>query len=180
MCLCYMSMPMLLKFIAAVGLVILAILLWANWPSSSLPTGTKADRIVVEKGARILTLYRQGVPLKQYRVSLGHAPTGAKEREGDKKTPEGVYRIIEHKSDSSYHLALRVSYPEPKDVARARTLGLNPGSDIMIHGLPNGYGVIGRIQRSSDWTAGCIALTNPEIEELFATVDDGVEIEIRP
>lgn len=153
-------------------------LAWANWPTEHLPVGTQADRIVVEKERRTLTLYAQGRPLKTYPISLGRVPVGAKEREGDNKTPEGVYHITELKRDSSYHLALRVSYPELYDNERARRRGVSAGSDIMIHGLPNGLGAIGRFQRLRDWTAGCVALTNPEIEELFAVVPLGTVIEL--
>lgn len=170
---------MLLKSIAAALLLLATVLAWANWPSARLPAGSRADRIVVEKAKRTLTLYRQGQVLKRYTVSLGLSPLGAKEREGDKKTPEGIYHLIEHKRDSDYHLALRVSYPGPQDVERARSLGVNAGFDIMVHGLPNGWGFIGRLHLLKDWTAGCVALTDPEIEEIFAATGNGTEIEIR-
>lgn len=159
---------------------LLAVLVWAHWPGPALAPGLKADRILVEKSARTLTLLNGTSVLKRYSVSLGHTPVGPKEREGDQKTPEGVYRIIEHKRDSSFHLALRVSYPEPADLERARAAGVKAGSDIMVHGLPNGRGFIGRAHRAKDWTAGCVAVTNPEIEEIFAAVADGTPIEIRP
>jgi murein L,D-transpeptidase YafK len=152
---------------------------WANWPASRLPAGTTGDRIVIEKAERTLTLYRKGTALKAYQVSLGRVPVGAKEKEGDRKTPEGLYRIIEHKRASRFHRALRISYPEAKDIQYAQSHGVNPGSDIMIHGIQNGVGLIGRAHRWFDWTAGCIAITNPEIDELFDAVTDGTEVEIR-
>ncbi len=145
-----------------------------------MPAGTEADRIIVEKSKRTLTLLRGKTVLKHYPISLGREPIGAKEREGDGKTPEGIYRIIAHKPDSSFHRALRVSYPDAADIERAQKQGVSPGSDIMVHGIRNGLGWIGRAQRALDWTAGCIAVTNPEIEELFAAVPDGAVIEIRP
>jgi murein L,D-transpeptidase YafK len=145
-----------------------------------LPREAVADRILVEKAARRLTLFRAGAILKTYRVALGGAPTGAKEYEGDQRTPEGTYSIDFHKPDSDYHLALHVSYPEQHDVDRASAEGLSAGSDIMIHGLPNGRGWIGRFHRRSDWTAGCVAVADFEIEEIYRAVPDGTPIELRP
>jgi murein L,D-transpeptidase YafK len=139
-----------------------------------------ADRVLVEKGARRLTLLNKGAILKSYPVALGREPIGAKEEEGDQRTPEGLYRIDFHKRDSDYHLALHVSYPEQRDIERAAARGVSAGSDIMIHGLPNGRGWIGRFHRRSDWTAGCVAVTDFEIEEIYRAVPDGTSIEIRP
>ena len=174
-------MPSLaLRCLFIVGLMLLAVAAWAHWPIKALPAGTVADRILIEKAARRLTLYRGTTVVQSYAVSLGLAPVGAKEREGDQRTPEGRYRVTEHKADSSFHRALRVSYPEAGDVARAAQHGYAPGFDIMIHGLPNDWGVIGRMHRFRDWTAGCIALTNAEIEEVFRVVTPDAQIEIRP
>jgi murein L,D-transpeptidase YafK len=145
-----------------------------------LPQAAVADRVVVEKSARRLTLLRGTTALKTYRVALGRAPIGAKEYEGDQRTPEGIYSIDFHKPDSDYHLALHISYPEQHNIDRASAEGLSAGSDIMIHGLPNGRGWLGRFHRRSDWTAGCIAVTDFEIEEIFRAVPDGTPIEIRP
>ncbi|MEY2511534.1 MAG: hypothetical protein QOE26_2297 [Verrucomicrobiota bacterium] len=136
--------------------------------------------MLVEKSARRLTLLKSGITLKTYRVALGRAPVGAKEYEGDQRTPEGTYAIDFHKPDSDYHLALHVSYPEQRDVDRAAAQGLSAGSDIMIHGLPNGRGWIGRFHRRNDWTAGCVAVTDFEIEEIYRAVPDGTPIELRP
>ena len=145
-----------------------------------LPRDAVADRLRVEKSARRLTLLRNGTPLKTYRVALGRAPSGAKEHEGDQRTPEGVYSIDFHKPDSDYHLALHISYPEQRDNDRAAKEGRSAGSDIMIHGLPNGRGWIGRFHRRSDWTAGCVAVADFEIEEIYRAVPDGTPIELRP
>lgn len=164
--------------VCSIALVI-ALLAWANWPVDDLPSGARADRIVVAKSQRTLTLFRAGQPLRVYPVALGRAPVGAKEREGDRKTPEGLYRIVEHKRASAFHRALRVSYPEDRDLARAQRLGVDPGGDIMVHGLHNGLGWIGRLHRNFDWTAGCIAVTDAEIEQIYAAVPDGTPIEIR-
>lgn len=145
-----------------------------------LPRDAVADRVLVEKSARRLTLMQNGSALKTYRVALGRAPVGPKEYEGDQRTPEGIYSIDFHKPDSDYHLALHISYPEQRDIDRAGAQGLSAGSDIMIHGLPNGRGWIGRFHRRSDWTAGCLAVADFEIEEIYRVVPDGTPVELRP
>jgi murein L,D-transpeptidase YafK len=145
-----------------------------------LPRDAMADRVLLEKSARRLTLLRNGKVLKTYRVALGRAPNGPKEYEGDQRTPEGTYSIDFHKSDSDYHLALHISYPEQHDIDRAGTDGRSAGCDIMIHGLPNGRGWIGRFHRRTDWTAGCVAVADFEIEEIYRAVPDGTPIELRP
>ena len=151
----------LILFLCAMG----GFFSWANWPYESLPVGAKADKIVIEKAKRTLTIYFQNQNIRSYPISLGSNPVGPKEKEGDRKTPEGFYTVIEHKRGSSYFRALRVSYPGQKDMIQAERLGVKPGFDIMIHGIRNGFGFIGRAHRWFDWTAGCVALTNPEIEE---------------
>jgi murein L,D-transpeptidase YafK len=140
----------------------------------------QADKILVEKGARRLTLLSRGRKLKEYHITLGFSPIGPKEREGDGRTPEGIYTIDFHKPDSAFHRALHVSYPSTQDSARAAEAGVSPGGDIMIHGLPNGFGAFGATYRLRDWTAGCIAVTDPEIDEIYSSVNDGTAIEIRP
>jgi murein L,D-transpeptidase YafK len=147
-------------------------------PAGNRPT--KADRILVEKGARRLTLFSADRKLKEYRVALGFSPVGPKEREGDGRTPEGTYTIDFHKPDSAFHRALHISYPSVGDNARAAEAGVSPGGDIMIHGLPNGLGALRAAHRLHDWTAGCIAVSDPEIEEIYNSVSDGTPIDIRP
>ena len=159
--------------------IVVAIFYW-NQHRTGLPAGTTIDRILVEKSLRTLSIFREGRMLKTYRVALGRNPTGAKEEEGDMKTPEGVYTIDRHKTDSDYHLALHISYPSNEDRAHAAARGVSAGSDIEIHGLPNGRGAIGPAHRLTDWTAGCIALTNEEIDELSRVTPDGTIVEIRP
>ena len=122
----------------------------------------------------------RGRKLKEYHITLGFSPIGPKEREGDGRTPEGIYIIDFHKPDSAFHRALHVSYPSAQDNARAAEAGLSPGGDILIHGLPNGLGALGSAYRLRDWTAGCIAVTDPEIDEIYASVNDGTLIEILP
>jgi murein L,D-transpeptidase YafK len=168
--------------LASVGMCVLALTVYFyahhNW--HPLPPGTTVDRIVVEKAARKLSIFRDGSQLKTYRVALGRSPVGPKEKEGDMKTPEGTYEIDTRNAQSSFHLALHISYPSNDDNARAAERGVSAGFDIMIHGIPNGRGWIGAFHRWKDWTAGCIALTDEEIEELWRVTPDGTTIEIRP
>jgi murein L,D-transpeptidase YafK len=146
----------------------------------ALPAGAVADRVIVAKGRRQLLLMKEGSVLKRYAVSLGREPEGAKRFEGDRRTPEGSYTIDGRNAGSRYHLALHVSYPNAADVARAAAAGRSAGGDIMIHGLPNGRGWLGPLHRLRDWTTGCIAVTDAEIEELWRAVPDGTPMEIRP
>ncbi|HEV7371436.1 L,D-transpeptidase family protein [Arenibaculum sp.] len=158
-------------------------LAWRAYPAPEtaiLPPGVQADRIVVRKARREMTLWRGGEPFKTYEVALGQGEPGPKRREGDNRTPEGIYRISGRNPNSAYHLSLRISYPEPRDVAAAQARGEPPGSDIMIHGIRNGFGWLGTLHRQLDWTAGCIAVTNAEIEEIWRAVPDGTPIEILP
>jgi murein L,D-transpeptidase YafK len=173
-------LKLFLLFFLVLCVAVLAVAAFARLNVNPLPHDAVADRVVVEKSARRLTLLKNGNALKTYRVALGRAPVGAKEHEGDQRTPEGSYSIDFHKPDSDYHLALHLSYPEQRDVDRAAAQGLSAGSDIMIHGLPNGRGWIGRFHRRDDWTAGCVAVTDFEIEEIYRAVPDGTPIELRP
>ena len=118
--------------------------------------------------------------LKTYSVALGTVPVGAKEKQGDHKTPEGNYVIDARNSHSRFHLALHISYPRAEDKARARKLGVSPGGDIMIHGLESRFAFLGALHRQTDWTDGCIAVTNPEIEEIWQLAPVGTTVEIRP
>ena len=145
-----------------------------------LPRRVKADKVVLHKGQRKLEIFRRGRKLKTYRVSLGFNPLGHKEQQGDGRTPEGRYVIDWRNPKSKYHLSLHVSYPNRKDKASARKRGVKPGGDIMIHGLPNHMGYLGPLHRFYDWTAGCIAMTNEEIREIWRAVPNGTPIEINP
>ncbi len=140
--------------------------------------GTKADKITVDKSDRVMILFSAGKEIIRYKnIRLGDAPTGHKQFEGDEKTPEGTYRINGRNPASSYHLSLRISYPNAADRAYARSKGRSPGGDIFIHGQPNKW-VGSTIDR--DWTDGCIALSNAEIEQLWKIVPDGTPIIITP
>ncbi len=142
--------------------------------------GVVADKVLIEKGARRLTLLFREKAIKTYKVALGRNPVGPKEKEGDNKTPEGIYTIDRRNMKSHYHVSLHISYPGPGDIERARRIGVDPGGDITIHGIKDGYGWIGDFHRIFDWTNGCIAVTNEEIEEIERLVPDGTPVEIRP
>lgn len=156
-----------------------AVVAWAHWPALPLPVDARADRLVVLKSRRTLELYRGAALLRSYVVALGGTPVGPKQQEGDRRTPEGSYVLDYRKVDSSFHRALHVSYPSAADRASAAARGVAPGGLIMVHGLPNGLGFLGRAHRALDWTNGCIAVTNHEIEEIWRVVPDGTPIEIQ-
>ncbi|BBO66927.1 transpeptidase [Desulfosarcina alkanivorans] len=139
-----------------------------------------ADKVLIEKQARQLTLIAKGEVIKTYTIALGGNPVGPKEREGDNKTPEGIYFIDSRNGNSGYHLSLHISYPNELDSMRARDRGVRPGGDIMIHGIKNGFSPVGTSHAESDWTQGCIAVTNQEMEEIYKLVPDGTLVEITP
>lgn len=172
----------MLKFFLAVFLLLCCLSWGAQCAEAgqSLPPGTRAELVVVEKSKRRLTLFVEGQVLKVYKIALGKKPEGRKEQEGDQKTPEGLYFIDYHKRDSNYHRALHISYPNNDDIERARETGASPGNSIMIHGIRSGWEWIGDLHTMWDWTEGCIAVTNEEIEELWRVVPDGTLIEIKP
>ena len=168
-----------------VGTVALALV----GPADSIRTATThpvraasvlADSIVVEKSQHRLSLYRGGILLRSYLVALGQQPVGDKERIGDMRTPEGLFHIEARNPASRYHRSLRISYPDAAHRERARTLGVSPGGDIMIHGLPDRQAWVGAAHRDFDWTEGCIAVTNQEIEEIWNAVPVGIPIQIKP
>jgi tetratricopeptide (TPR) repeat protein len=138
------------------------------------------DRILIEKNARRLMLISQGEVLKSYNIALGGNPIGPKERQGDNKTPEGTYVIDGRNKDSRFHLSLHISYPNERDKNRAKELGVSPGGDIMIHGIKNGFSWVGDAHTEVDWTKGCIAVTDEEIEEISKLAPNGTIVEIRP
>lgn len=159
---------------------IIGLTVYYFYPEKSLPADTQVNSIVVYKSKRQLLAYSKGLLIKTYTISLGGNPAGKKEFEGDKKTPEGIYFINNKNPDSGYHKNLGISYPNQKDIENAKKIGKSPGGDVKIHGLRNGLGFIGKFQRWYDWTAGCIALTDKEIDELYNTVKIGTKIEIKP
>ena len=145
----------------------------AAWPPALAPAAQRADEIRVDKSERRMELLRDGKVIKTYRILLGDAPIGHKRQQGDERTPEGRYNISFRNDKSRFHLSLRISYPNDADRAQAQARGVDPGGDIMIHGkTPPGY--------SRDWTDGCIALTDQQIEEVWQLVPVGTPIVISP
>jgi murein L,D-transpeptidase YafK len=140
----------------------------------------KADQIVVAKSERTLTLLAQGKVIRTYKVALGGTPIGAKGQQGDHKTPEGHYILDRRNAKSRYYKSIHVSYPNEEDKRQAAKNGVSPGGDIMVHGLPNGFGWLGATHRARDWTDGCMAVTDREMDEIWEMVPDGTPIEIRP
>jgi murein L,D-transpeptidase YafK len=136
--------------------------------------------VIVVKSERTLTLRSHGKTLRTYKVTLGGAPVGAKEQEGDYKTPEGHYVLDRRNAKSRFYKSIHVSYPNEQDKQRAAERGVAPGGDIMIHGLPNGFGWLGATHLAQDWTDGCVAVTDAEMDEIWELVPDRTPIEIRP
>lgn len=139
-----------------------------------------ADKLVVHKKAHTLVLMRNGAAFRKYKIALGTQPVGPKARQGDHKTPEGTYIIDRRNGHSQFYRALHISYPNAEDRERAKKSGVPAGGDIMIHGLPNGYERLGNAHRLKDWTDGCIAVTNQEMDEIWRLVPVGTRIEILP
>ena len=139
-----------------------------------------ADKVLIKKKERRLTLLSNNEVIKTYKIALGGNPIGPKERQGDNKTPEGTYIIDSRNRDSGYHLSMHISYPNDKDKMRAKELGVSPGGDIMIHGIKNGLSWVGASHAEVDWTKGCIAVADEEMEEIYKLVPNGTIVEIRP
>lgn len=141
----------------------------------------QTDSIIVSKADRKMYLMRGGIILKAYDISMGSAwDQGHKRREGDMRTPEGSYVIDWRNPNSIAHLSLHISYPAATDRAAAEQAGYSPGGNIMIHGLPNGWGAFGRLHTLLNWTDGCIAVTNPEMQEIWSLTPTGTPIQIHP
>jgi murein L,D-transpeptidase YafK len=143
-------------------------------------TTWRADKVEVHKARRLLVLYSRGRPIARYQIALGPAPSGHKLRAGDGRTPEGRYVVDWRNRRSAYHRSLHISYPNAADRARAAAGGVNPGGMIMIHGVPNGLARFATRGLGGDWTDGCIAVTNAEIDAIWSRVADGTPIEILP
>ena len=173
----------LIRTATLIGIAILAVIAWDRYAPSRpgpprAPLTEQIDRIEVDKSARTLTVFRNGSALRSYDIALGFAPDGDKTVEGDGKTPEGTFTINRRNSNSAYHLSLGIDYPQADDIARASAAGASPGGDIFFHGQPNG------LERPAvlpgDWTAGCIALANNQIEELWRITPIGTKVIILP
>jgi murein L,D-transpeptidase YafK len=156
-------------------------LLLASMTAQSAATPVlHADHVVVLKRERTLELITEGRVIKTYKVALGGDPVGPKARQGDHKTPEGVYILDFRNAHSQFYKSIHISYPNGHDRALARKNGVSKGGGVFVHGLPNGYGAIGAAHRLKDWTDGCIAVTNEEMDQMWKAVPDGTPVEIRP
>jgi murein L,D-transpeptidase YafK len=153
---------------------------WTPETGLERPVG-RADMIRVDKSERRLELLRRGKIIAVFPVALGRSPDGDKEKQGDMRTPEGRYIIDWRNPKSLYYRSLHISYPDKSDRARAAKLGIDPGGDIMIHGQPNGYAQpASLLLQQSDWTFGCIAVSNADMDAIWKAVPDGTPIEILP
>ena len=164
------------------GLVGLGIVL-CSAPARSqqnVPVPDPADLVVVDKSDRKLYLLKAGRVLREFDVSLGLVPNGPKQREGDFRTPEGKYVLDARNANSDYFLSIHVSYPDETDRARARAQGVDPGGEIMIHGLPNALKHDLSSYRATDWTDGCIAVSNSDMVDIWLMTRESTPIEIRP
>ncbi|HVY23201.1 MAG TPA: L,D-transpeptidase family protein [Steroidobacteraceae bacterium] len=169
-----------MKYIAAIA--ILLILSGTGWYLSvprPLPLNSKATSIVIEKHKHLMTVYSRDRILRTYRVSLGRGDDGPKQQEGDNRTPEGRYFIDARNEYSQFYRSLHISYPSAVDVARAKRKGVSPGGAVMIHGLRRGLAWLGPLHRLVDWTKGCVAVTNSQMDELWLVVNVGTPVEIR-
>ncbi len=140
----------------------------------------EVDYVMVYKSEKKMYLLSGGDRIKEYNVVFGANPIGHKQHEGDERTPEGKYILDYKKSDSAFYKAIHISYPNEADRRRARANGVNPGGQIMIHGQKNGRGALSWLAQQFNWTDGCIAVTNAEMDEIWALVKPGTPIEILP
>ncbi len=161
-------------------LFIIGIAVYAYFPENEIPNNCTIDKILVLKSKRKLEVFAEGKLIKTYSIALGKEPIGKKQFEGDNKTPEGQYYIYDKNQYSKFHKTLGISYPNKEDIKFAKQAKRLPGGDVKIHGLKDNFGILSKFHSLKDWTAGCIALTNTEIDELYEHVPLGTPIEIRP
>lgn len=167
-----------LSLVAVVSTSAIAYVKNTSNPSASIPNDVVIDKVLVIKSERVLKLLSDDNVIKTYHVALGSNPIGHKQQEGDGRTPVGDY-LLDYKNENSIaHRSIHVSYPNVTDTARAKALGVSPGGDIMIHGQMNGFGRLAWFNQKRDWTEGCIAVTNDEMDEIMAVVEVGTVIEI--
>ena len=140
----------------------------------------KADYVLVQKSAKTLSLYQQGKLIGSFPVVFGASPVGHKQQEGDEKTPEGIYTLDYKKEDSAFYKAIHISYPNEKDIEQAKSKGVSPGGAIMVHGQRNYFGWAYFISQRFNWTNGCVALSNDNMEQVWQSVESGTKIEIKP
>lgn len=187
-----LSLAKPLLILALLVILTLGILYWLKLPNSLEPNAAaavvpvsniplskvKIDKVVVDKSSRSMALLSQGEVVRSYRIALGDNPQGHKREEGDERTPEGTYTLDYKNENSIAHRSIHISYPNAADKADAASRGVSPGGDIMIHGQMNGFGSLAKVMQQRDWTNGCIAVTNEEMDEIMSVVELGTPIEI--
>ena len=146
--------------------------------TAAIPKNTVIDKVFVDKSARTLQLLSDDKVIKSYHIALGGNPIGHKQQQGDQRTPVGNYTLDYKNENSGYYRSIHISYPNTADKARAKSRGVSAGGDIMIHGQKNGFGAFGILNQQRDWTEGCMAVTNDEMDEIMAAVKIGTAIEI--
>lgn len=146
--------------------------------SGAIPTDVIIDKVYVDKSERVLKLLSNDKVIKSYSIALGDSPVGHKRQEGDERTPTGNYTLDYKNENSGYHRSIHVSYPNAADKAQARKRGVSPGGDIMIHGQKNGFGHLAALTQQRDWTDGCIAVTDKDMDEIMSIYKAGMSIEI--
>ena len=161
------------------GLLLAGLVIGFILPAPSQQSA-KVDHVIVYKQKRKMVLMAGEKEVRSYRIALGGEPVGPKQRQGDHKTPEGSYVLDFRNPKSQFYKAYHVSYPNQNDAANARKLGVSPGGDIMVHGLPRAYAWVGKAHTLHDWTDGCIAITNQEMDEFWELVPVGTPIDIKP
>lgn len=169
----------------AVGLVLAGILSTSAIATNdtanqkqTIPNNVIIDKVFVDKSARRLQLLSADKVIKSYHIALGGNPIGHKQQEGDQRTPIGLYTLDYKNEKSQYYRSIHVSYPNAADKSHAKKRGVSPGGAIMIHGQKNGFGALAMLNQQRDWTAGCMAVTNDEMDEIMAAVKIGTPIEI--
>lgn len=161
--------------------IVASAILLAFWPAAFAQNSSfSVDRLVVYKRERKLVLLSQGKEVRSYRIALGGDPVAPKSRQGDHRTPEGIYVLDSRNPNSHFYKAFHISYPNAHDIAAAKKLGVSPGGDIMLHGLPKEYAWVGKAHALHDWTDGCVAVTDEEMDEIWKLVRVGTPIEIKP
>ena len=144
----------------------------------AIPSDANVDKVYVDKSERVLKLLSGDRVIKTYHIALGDSPAGHKRQQGYERTPTGTYKLDYKNEKSSYYRSIHVSYPNASDKVQARKRGVSPGGDIMIHGQKNGFGHLAAVTQKRDWTDGCIAVTNDEMDEIMSVYQAGMPIEI--
>lgn len=162
------------------AMLVLALAMCWALPAPAVTGFDLADRVMVRKSERMLYLMKDGKVLRSFKVALGLSPDGHKLREGDFRTPEGSYRLVERNADSDFFLSIRISYPNDADTWRARKMGYHPGGAIMIHGQPNEPKHSAEYYRRTDWTNGCIAVSNADMVDIWLMTARNTPIDIYP